>query len=73
MPEFGEMTDQELAEHGSAWLAEVHTRVDALQNVQLTRRLNHAHAALQFVADRAIEDDVIQPFEGTGKPPPENP
>lgn len=70
---FSEMTDQELAEHGAAWLAECHLRVDALNNTQLTRRLNHAHAALQFVAERAIDDEVIEPFDGTNKPPPGTP
>lgn len=70
---FEEMSDQQLAEHGAEWLAECHTRVDALNNTQLTRRLNHAHAALQFVAERAIDDDIIVPFDGTGKPPPGTP
>ena len=70
---FEEMSDQEFVEFGAAYLAEAHVRVDALNNEQLTRRLNHAHAALQFVADRAIEDEVIVPFEGTNKPPPGTP
>ncbi len=67
------MTHEELADAFRDLFAELHTQIDALDDdptkIRLDAWANVAHGALERLEKHAAEGDLIQPFDGTDKPP----